>query len=209
MSVFDKNQWTVEQRRYFEYIHRCALLSKDQWISNGKPSHAIFLVGKFLELATSKVRILSGSLKRESDIETVGNGGKLPIYADTGLLDRVENFLTQDEGVELSIITERPIDLPPEAELAEHPLIKRVLSLKEQGRLKGRFALRQLSYPDAFVKSFGHHFAVMDQDAYRLETDTDNAKAVANFGREDKPKELNHFFDVLQKDSADTLILSP
>ncbi|MDQ7074058.1 MAG: hypothetical protein Q9O24_02665 [Gammaproteobacteria bacterium] len=162
-----------------------------------------------MELATSKVRILSGSLKRESDIETVGNGKKLPIYADTGLLDRVENFLTQEEGVELSIITERPIDLPPAAKLEAHPLIERVLSLKKQGTLKGQFSLRQLSYPDAFIKSFGHHFAVMDQDAYRLETDTDNAKATANFGRDDRPKELNHFFDVLQKDSKDTLILSP
>ncbi len=81
--------------------------------------------------------------------------------------------------------------------------------LKDKGNLHGLLEIRQASR-DAidFLRSrnYCHHWMVMDERAYRLETDTEQVKAHVNFGDSITVGALTTIFDHLLYPTGKDLI---
>ena len=138
-------------------------------------------------------------MRKESDIEP-----GLKIYSNPQILNSVSNFLAR-KGSALNIVLEEPIDGGLEA----HPLVSLVKSMKESGQLEGVFVLKQAK--QSLLKkledsSFNHHIMIMDESAYRVETDTTNAKAFVNFGDSKKAKSLFSLFSNLYMIESDEVL---
>lgn len=110
---------------------------------------------------------------------------KTSMYADSSLINAVENFLKNAEA-KLDILLQTEIDLE------SRTLIKVLKEKKERREILGTINIH-LAKGKAI--SLENHFMVMDDTAYRLETDHGHTKAVANFGDCETAKRLVDFFD--------------
>ena len=201
ISPFDPQTWTDEERRYFEYIDEKLSSGEDIGISNGKPIHAVFLIERFIKKAKNRIRLFSGKLSQKSD-------SGIPIYSDPHIVTAALEFLSKKES-NLTIILEEEIDVDPWEKLEAHPLIQKILEAKEEGEIRGRFELRRanqraLSFLDRF--NTRTHFMILDEQAYRIETDLEEMKAYVNFGNPDNAESLSILFDEGIYTDSDPLI---
>lgn len=186
---------TSDELDYFEFIDNCALLGENQDISNGKPSHGLYLIKTMFNLASKKVRLFSGSLKKTSELEMDSSGNGIELYENESIIRSACDFLSR-KGTELDIIIQNGVDGGKD----NHPLIKAINELKSNGKLRGECSIRELSEDGRGIlknAEFEHHFVVMDESAYRLEIDTEQAKARANFGDGVFAKKLADIFDLV------------
>ena len=188
----------VDERAYYRLIDDAAMRLSNQMISNGKPDHAVYLIVKFLTTAKRTVRIYSGRLSRYL--------GDVPVYADEELLRAVRTFLSRQK-TRLLIVTQHPLDTD---ETGSHPLINVVQQMRDNGELGGVLEFREAT-DDALEffrrADYAHHWQLMDEQAYRLEHDTDRAKAHVNFGTQEIASVLARLFDtVLLRNSPDLRI---
>ena len=178
-SVFDENRRTDEERAYFDLIDRTAEAKTDLMITNGRPSHAVYLIYKFLQSAIESVQIFTGNLKRTH------NG--VSAYGDPVLAETAINFLRKP-NTSLSIIIAEEPDLNEGDRIEEHPFLSRILETIPNANLTVYAnTRREIPKPEL-------HFMVMDHQAYRIENDTDNIIALANFGNPSPISVLDLFF---------------
>ena len=160
----------------------------DAVLSNGKPEHARFIIQRFLEHADTTVRLVSGKLTKVFD--------GVNVYGHEKIKEAAKKFLRR-EGTQLSILLQEGIDA--EGENAEnHPLVQEIRALEQRHELEGKLEIRKASDEDVanYLESeFPYHWMVMDKDAYRLETDCEQAKASVNFGDPRMAEGLAEFFD--------------
>ena len=187
---FDSETWTDEERRYFEYIDEKLASGENVGISNGKPVHAVFLIERFIRKARSRIRLFSGKLSRESD-------SGVPIYSDPHIAIAVLEFLSKKES-NLTIVLENQIDINPLEKSEDHPLIQKIVEAERQKKILGKFELRKanddaLKYLNKYDAKT--HFMILDEQAYRIETDLEEMKAYVNFGDASSVEILSAIFD--------------
>ncbi|MEC8325895.1 MAG: hypothetical protein VX100_07345 [Pseudomonadota bacterium] len=182
MSIFNPAERTDEQRFYCESVDHFATHRENQYISNGKAEHAIYLISKLFGMADNQLRIYSDRLKHTLTKEDRDDSGEpLDFYGHPELIKKAKRFLTKP-GFKFTVVVENGLDDPQ-----AHPLIKLVKSLEKQGTLKADCEFRQLTEEakaELVTEEFGNHFIVADEQAYRCELNDDqhNYSAGANFG---------------------------
>lgn len=185
-TIFAKATRTEEEAAYCLLVDELLNRAADEDISNGKPAHAVYLIYKFLTSATSSIRLFCGSLQQKL------NG--INAYSERHILNAAKEFLDKPDS-DMRIILVDAID---SESASAHPLVKAA-----GNSVGGSFQIRQVPDPvkqELQTLEWDAHFLVMDVRAYRLETDPDEAKAVANFGDTGYAKALATFFDEIWSD---------
>ena len=195
INAFDSATWPEEEEFYFDYVDAMLRKRRDILISNGRPLHAVYLLNAFFRNAKKTIRLFSGSLSRTADAFEQDKG--MPIYSDPYIINAVRTFLSSSKS-NLKIVLENDIDVEHGASARSHPLVGAVLDLKEKGLVHGEFHLRRIN-PDTLRRlragNFCQHLMIMDDWAYRLETDASQARAHVNFGDRGMTGLLSGFFD--------------
>lgn len=191
VNAFDKTTWDDGEEAYFDYVDGMIDQSKNDIFSNGKAWHAAYLIFKFLQRATTHIRIFSGTL-----VQTAPQG--VAIYSEPKIIDAACDFLMR-EGSKLQIVLEKDIDAPGR-DPANHPLVRAIKRSNDDGSLRGTLEIRRL--PDDAVGSLRergalHHMMLVDECGWRIEIDPnpDDLKAVVNAGDSRETPALCRAFD--------------
>ena len=195
LDPFDPQTWSEQERRYFGEVDAALVASSDLLISNGKPEHAVYLIEKFFTHAKESIRLFSGRLSRAI--------GDVEVYGNPKVGEAAEKLLANQGNVQ--IVLEHDIDVDDGVVWAEHPLIQIRDRLEKEGRLTGQLEVRQASEESlTHLRRFNflNHWMVMDDRAYRLETDARKATAHVNFGDAEMAGMLAHVFGRLFKDAT-------
>ncbi len=166
-SIFPVDNATEEEQLYFDMVDTAFAAKDEKVISNGLPAHAVYLLYKLLSGASCRVRIYTGHLQQTFD-------GVLA-YREPCLAAAAVRFLERP-GTELLVAVGDKLDVPDGREPKDHPFIRAILEAGD--RVKGELRLYDASESEVFE----HHFAVMDEKAFRVEVDTRKAQAYASFG---------------------------
>ena len=184
-SIF--NASTQEELEYFQRIDEMAKNKESRFISNGKPAHAVYLIYKLLRGAERTVTIFTGKLRQQF------NG--VAAYADPLLGYEASRFLRK-ENSSLSIIVEKELDVEDADEVSSHPFIRRIMDSPQR---RGTIEVLQLG--DSVEPEEKYHFIVADNRAFRLEINTDEAEAIANFWNVEYATQLNDIYDRFRQQS--------
>lgn len=187
VDPFDPTTWAAEDQAYFDAIDTSLKHKDKRYISNGRPEHAAFLVHRFLTYAEEVVRIYSGSLARTL------NG--VAVYGDSHIVRAASDFLGR--GGQVRVVVQDGID-------KDHPFLGLARGV-ERGTRKGSLVVKEAADADRLP---AYHWMVMDESAYRLETDVETAKAHANFGTPKVATTLARLFDELYE-GGETLFAWP
>lgn len=195
VRALDESAWGDSARRYFEYVDFAMREKWDEEFSNDSVQQALYIILKFFRRADREVRIFSGSLEQSRTMLWEGEERNVPVYADENLLGAVRAFLAY-EDTSLRIVLENEPDA--DGGIESHPLVKKVQELKHDEGLDGSCEIVGLAKDCADkLRKDGllQHMTIMDQSAYRLETDHGRAEAVVNANGLVKAKELIDRFD--------------
>ena len=187
IDVFDRTQWSDEEKRYYAIVDGACEASKDMLIGNGNAKHAVFLMERFLRKSAERiVRLYSGSLIRHVTYE----GKTLDVYANERLIESAATFVQRPDA-ELRILLEDELDGgSPE----QHPLIRRVLDVAPVGALQ--LARISPQWRQRLSKhGFTMHWMTVDEKGFRLERDVDAHTALANFRSPRHAQRLADLFD--------------
>ena len=189
LDPFDRRTWDEDERRYFHYVDEALARREDKVISNGRVEHAAYIIHKFLTHAESKVRLYSGKLSRRY------NGFR--VFDNDHVIQAAKKFLAHP-GCELMIAIESGVDVESGESVADHPFVRAIEEAHRSGQIHGRLEIRQA--PEAgktFLQNhnFRNHWMVMDDAAYRLETNTGQAGAHVNFNDRKMARALALLFD--------------
>lgn len=182
----------VDERLYFEMINAAHEAREDKLISNGKPAHAVYLLNKFLASAERSVRIYTGKLSRVFD--------DVLAYGDPELARSAIQF-QQKENSSLSIMIAEDPDVEDGQSIKDHPLLAAI----SKAAIKGSVKVSRGNPDD--LEGFNYHFIVMDEEAARVEYDTDKVQAFVNFGYAETGARLARLFDAYQRNSTPLLSL--
>ena len=121
------------------------------------------------------------------------------MYADAHVVEAARHLVSR-EGGKLTVVIEQEIDVEPGQSATDHPLARMASQLKTEGKMQGLLEIRKA--PKAAIeflrmKKYCHHWMLMDERAYRLETDTEEVKAHVNFGDSATAGALVAIFDQL------------
>lgn len=166
----------MEINEYYEIIDQCAKNLENFTIPNSEQIHAIYLIKTLFKNAQSNIRIFTGRLFEG-------------VYGNEDLQEEARNFLRKDADNSVRIAYQEPLDI------ANCAFIQTILN---DDRRKGSLKLWNASEK---FKDINTHFAVMDDKAFRFETDHANTKAIANFGDPDNAKKLVEIFDKISESS--------
>ena len=188
---FDGDSRSDQVRAYQSGIDSALEDGANILIGNSKPAHVAYLTRRFLESAEQEVRLFTGCLKqRVQDVD---------LYANDHLLDSMRSFVKRQGRV--LILLERDIDAP-DGDPAKHPMVAAAKEVGVQLDVR-KVTLEDIAWLNS--KNYHHHWAVMDDRAFRLEIDISRRhKAAVNFGRSDVASALARLFDRLF-DSATSL----
>lgn len=193
LDAFDDATWSSGERAYFEQIDLALRDKSDVLIGNGRSAHALYLIDKFFANATTHVRLFSGCLKQEAQ--------GIKLYGSSHIHQSMDALFKRNGR--LSIMLEDDIDAPS-GEVREHPLIRAALSMGEADAIQLRKAAKS-SVDYLKEADYHHHWMVMDDWAFRLETDIEKYRAAVCFGRPDVAKALASMFDRMFEE-AESLI---
>ena len=188
LDPFDESTWNEDQKWYFDGIDKALREGADLKISNGKTENTLFLVHRFLENAGSTVRLFSRRLTRETE-------DGMAIYSNPHVLEAAQNALKS--GVKVVVVVRDELDVE-DGDPRSHPLVQSALNLRGIGSLAGLLALSRAAEKSVdWLDGLDclHQWMTMDDRAFRLETDVENATAEVNFGRPDMAATLNRVFD--------------
>lgn len=163
----------MEYNEYKELIEDLARDRKHLRVPNGHPYHAAILMETMLNHAQAEVRIFTGTFSKE-------------FYGQEGIVNAAWKFLSKPY-TSLKILVQKP------NQLDSHPIIAKVRQAEESGIPHGNIEV--IEADGAYSKKDAKHFAVMDNDGFRFETDHSNCKAVANFNEPELADELILAFD--------------
>ena len=137
--------------------------------------------------------------------------GKLQIYGNPHVATAAETLLSKPDS-RITVVLEGDIDVDEGQSVRDHPLVSSILSQIDSGELKGAFEVRKLGERRLRWlrrKGICHHLMVMDEQAYRLETDTSSMKAHVNFGDVKNARMLAHLFDRFISRDSQQLVMAP
>ena len=203
INAFDKNTWTESERFYFDYVEKMLEKEANIVVRNGRPLHAVYLIEAFLRKAQKTVRLFSGSLKQQA--------GEVKMYGDSNVVNAAKNFLSHPNS-KFMIVLENPVDLTEGQRIEDHPVIKEIRELCDGERIEGMLEIRRAAENNIkFLRDqqFCHHMMIMDDRAYRLETDPEQFKAHVNFGDGRTAEKLARIFDRILFDSGERLLSIP
>ena len=195
-SAMDKElPWSEGSREYFDYVDDVMERNLDMDFGNGRPLHAAYLIYKFFSHARREMRLFSGSLLRR--VREGGLDGGLLVYEDERVLDAVRGFLSKD-GTSLKIVVSDPLDIDEGQAPEDHPLMKAIQALSDEGKLKGSCEIRRIGKNEQHIlheRNRHYHLLLMDRKAYRFERDAKKYKALVNVNDGKLTKILVDFFD--------------
>lgn len=161
---------------YQEIITRFATKRTNVRIPNGLPQHASILVETMFLNATAEMRIFTKELTKD-------------VFGGPAILAAIKQFLSKPYA-SLKIL----LQLPQDVEWTkEHPLFHVFNEFKDKNILHGAVLIKSAS--GSYSKDEANHFAIMDNDGFRYETDHYNCKAIANFNEPNIAKKLIGVFD--------------
>ena len=188
LNPFDPDTWSKEEHLYFRGIDQAMRDGTNVIISNGKAEHAVYLLDKFFKGTKETIRLFSGGLRRHID--------GVALFEDDNVLKAAEGLL--QGGGEIRVALQGELDAP-DGVASNHPLVAMYHKLVDSGKAKGRLLICPANKEGIeFLREndFLHHWQVMDEQAYRLETDDDEViKAHVNFGDADTAKAFADVFD--------------
>jgi hypothetical protein len=167
----------MDKSEYFKLIDKCAETQETFTIPNSEPKHAIYLLKTLFKNANFAIRIFTGRLFEG-------------VYGNEDLKEEARNFLRKDANNSVRIAYQEPLDITNCA------FIQTILNDEHR---KG--SLKVWNANEKF-NDLNNHFAVMDERAFRFETDHTNTKAIANFGDPENAKRLVDFFDKISENSS-------
>ena len=203
LDPFDPATWSERERYYFEHADAALKDKTNVLISNGKPEHAVFLTHSFFMHAKHRIRLFSGRLSRIY--------GNVHVYGNRHIVKALRQLLSDEKTI--SIVLECPIDVDPDQSVSDHPMVQTASELRQEGKLRGLLEIRQADQ-DAIdfltTHNFLYHWMVMDETAFRLETDIEHTKAHANFGDFKMAATLAGLFDrILYRKSTQLVHIQP
>ncbi len=206
IDPFDKTTWTDDSRTYFENVDEM-LMSKSRELlvfSNDRPWHAVYLIAKFFEIATSQIRIFSGSLTRKLD------DFHLEVYGNPRVIEAARCFL-QKPNAQLSVVVQNDIDVDEGQEAENHPLVSAALALEPKGGIRVRKA-SQASLNMLEQHRMLRHMMIVDKFAWRMEQDSTtllSVKADVGIGDRSFTKKLCRLFDEVLFEKGINLLQAP
>ena len=192
---FDETTWTEKDRFYYEYVDRMLDGKVDARVSNVEPRHAAYLLRALLTHAKKHVRVFAGNL---GEFETKA------IFESPAFAEAARNLLSQS-GTKLVIVVGEGEEAGDVGE--DQTLVRSIKDSQAQGQLAGTMEVRRA--PQELIKFLREHngyhpLAVMDDSAYRVETENFVTPAYANFGDRKAAREYAALFDdVLYPDSEE------
>lgn len=198
LNPFDHSTWNDEERRYFQLVDEALAQMENKVISNGRVEHAAYIIQKFLIHGKHRLRMYSGKLSRTYNGFTV--------YGNDTILDAVCAFLGRP-GTELTIVVEHGLDVELNETAEDHPVVRAVRRMGN--RLQGGLEIRRASQSDVdYLRehNFSNHWMVMDDHAYRLETNLEKAGAHVNFCDLEMAEALTQIFDHVLYGRANRLV---
>ena len=179
------------EQDYFERVDELADAGANVAFSNSKGIYAVGLIAKLLNRAQHKVRLFSGRLTRQDPSSDV------LLYGDPRVASAAQGLLQKDRS-EFIVVLEHELDVASGMTRAGHPLIKALVSAREEGKLSGTFELRKAaSGAIQFLRERDcrNHMMIVDREAYRIETDGKHLRAHVNFRDERACAVLSRLFD--------------
>ena len=166
----------MDNQKYEWAVNELARKKVDSLFPNGKPEHARIIFNKFFQMAKQKVRIYSGSLLSESN--------NTALFSWEPLIESAKNFLDKP-NTSIEILLEGNLDKDGAnkfySELKNYTSRSDAIKFKTLNRLKG--------------KEDEPHFAVMDQEGFRIEVNHGATKALASFNKPDIANRLVEIFE--------------
>lgn len=145
-------------------------------IPNGLPQHASILIETMFSNAAGEMRIFTQELNED-------------VFGKPKVLQAARKFLSKPYA-NLSILLQRPNNID---HFKEHPLFRVFSELKDSNSLHGAVLVKNAA--GSYSEDGANHFAVMDNDGFRFETDHKKCKAIANFNDSKTAKKLIAAFD--------------
>lgn len=166
---------------YAEIVNDFARRKVDAEISNSKLPHAEAIMSTMVIYAKREVNIFCGTLDGD-------------LYEQPEFISRAVVSMIMHNKVRFRAVVQH---LDAEA-LKENGFYKIVMEMDD---IRDRCEFYTLNEGSTFKEDV-EHFATMDDAAYRLETDTDSIKAIANFNDPGKTTELKNRFEQIISDST-------
>jgi hypothetical protein len=170
----------MDTSEYFKLIDKYAETHENFTIPNSEPKHAAYLLKTLFKNAQSTIRIFTGRLFEG-------------VYGDENLIEEARNFLRKDSNNSIIIVYQEPL---AKDDILESAFIKSILNDNQR---QGEIKLWQS--PEKF-STLNNHFTVMDNTAFRFETDHGATKAIANFGDPLNAERLIDIFDKITVNSS-------
>ncbi|MBF0459305.1 MAG: hypothetical protein HQK99_15555 [Nitrospirae bacterium] len=146
------------REEYFKTIEECAKGKINFRISNGSVDHAAYLLKSFFEYGNKRVFIFTGQLRH--------------IFDNPDMIKKACEFLKKHDSELTVAYADKDV---PDDIIRAHPFIKGIIGDPDLAK-KFRLFNAKGMYSDH------PHFALMDNSAYRLESDHHKSHAIANFG---------------------------
>jgi len=162
---------------YRTMINRLAEGKVNARIPNGMPQHASILMESMFKNATAELRIFSKDLNDK-------------VFDGVEIQKNAILFLSKPYS-SLKILLQNKKDC---TWIDQHPLLKKLNKFIESSKSHGSIEIRNAV--GSYAKDDVNHFAVMDNDGFRYETDHVECKAVANFYEPKISKKLVDTFDL-------------
>lgn len=175
-----------EAAEYRKLIEDLASKCVNQRVSNGQPLHAGVLLETMLKRARACVSIFSGNLAPAA-------------YDQPGVVEAASQFM-QRGGAKLRILLQ---ETQSRDSLMERSLVRSL----DQIKTKARGTLEIKCAKGVYSTKKAHHFAVMDDHAYRFEVDHEKMQAFANFNEPKVAKDLLAAFDQAFSMATPTLLI--
>jgi hypothetical protein len=169
-----------EYNEYIALIDKCAENSENFTIPNSEKRHAAYLIKTLFKKAQSTIRIFTGSLFEG-------------VYGDKSLQEEARKFLRRDANNSVNIVYQESIDIDKSS------FIQTIIQDEQK---KGAIKIWRANEK---FQDINNHFVVMDDTAFRFETDHANTKAIANFGDHENAIRLVDIFGRISQNSSPIL----
>lgn len=179
MAKFAQLNKNISERNMNDFknmVSRLAQLGENRLFLNSSEEHAVVVLSEMFKVAKSNIRIFAGCL-----YEHVGNS---PEY-----IQALSDFIERDGSVRILLNKFNP------EEGAKSNLFKRLAYYQEIGKSVEIRSTDAKPYLAKDEEKKEVHFTIVDEKAYRIETDIDKRSAACNFDGEALSKNFVSFFD--------------
>ncbi|KJR43368.1 hypothetical protein MCHI_000733 [Candidatus Magnetoovum chiemensis] len=148
----------------------------DQILKNRDAGHARYLQERLFNKAKEEMLILTGEVSDE-------------VYTHEYLIEAAIEFIKKDSSKKLNIIYQNDID---KENLLKKRFFSEIKKRADKEKLEDKLKIWEAKHTKDIVP---FHFSVSDRKFFRLETDIEQRRAIANFGDKETAKKLAEIFD--------------